>query len=394
MNLSIISELEPKQFYRRLEKVFAHLETGGPSRTFAARFVREFGEYFSEYLPIKSIVAIDLLGDEAEILYQWGEQKFDLSAEFISKLNSVEIPWVGEWNGQVVAVFSSVEDKTILIVALLQSSDGLDHSIFAAQASLFSSLHYTLMQHVKRLELQDAFDQARAIQISLLPTGSMQFGPYEIAAATVPAHSVGGDVFDFQPVDNGRLSIAIGDASGHGLPAALQARDLIIGLRMGLELNTHIAQIVRKLNSVIHRSGGLASRFASLFCGTLDISGNLTYVNAGHPYPLVLSSQGFQELNISSMILGPYAERDYVSVTTLIEPGSLLALYTDGLIEHSNSHGKEFGANEVRQWMLDARTKNVNSAIEDLFARLSIFGDQRAFRDDATAVLIRRKAEI
>ena len=390
MNLSIISELEPKQFYRRLESVFANIETGGSSRVLAARFVREFGDYFSEYLPIKSIVAIDLLEDDTELLHQWGEEKFELSAEFISKLNSVEIPWVGEWNDQVVAVFSSVEDKTILIVALLQPSSVMDYS---ALASLFSSLHYTLIQHVKRLELQDAFEQARAIQISLLPSGSMQFGLYEIAAATVPAHSVGGDVFDFQPVDNSKLSIAIGDASGHGLPAALQARDLIIGLRMGLELNTDIAQIVRKLNSVIHRSGGLASRFASLFCGTLDTSGNLTYVNAGHPYPLVLSSQGFQELNISGMILGPYAERDYVSGTTLIEPGSLLALYTDGLIEHSNSHGKEFGTNEVRQWMLDSRTKNVNSAIEDLFARLSIFGDQRAFRDDATAILIRRKPE-
>src|SRR5262249_43418330 len=147
---------------------FAHLETGGSSRVFAARFVRVFGEYFSEYLPIKSIVAIDLLGDEVEILHQWGEQKFELSPEFISKLRSMEIPWVGEWNSQVVAAFSSVEDNSILIVALLQSSDGLDYSTFAAHSSLFSSLHYTLIQHVKRLELQDAFEQARAIQMGLL----------------------------------------------------------------------------------------------------------------------------------------------------------------------------------------------------------------------------------
>lgn len=391
MNLSIISELEPKQFYRRLEKVFAHLETGGPSRVFAARFVRQFSEYFSEYLPIKSVVAIDLLADEPEILYQWGEQNFEISTELISRLNSVEIPWVGEWNGQVVAAFSSVEDNSILIVALLQSSNW-DSSTFAAYTSLVSSLHYTLIQHAKRLELQDAFEQARAIQMGLLPPGALQFGPYEIAAATVPAHSVGGDVFDFQPIDNSRLSIAIGDASGHGLPAALQARDLIIGLRMGLELDPDITQIVGKLNKVIHRSGGLASRFASLFCGTLDISGNLTYVNAGHPYPILLNSQNFHDLNVSGMILGPYPHRDYVSGTTFLEPGSLLALYTDGLIEHTNSHGKEFGANEVKQWMLDSRTKNVNSAIEDLFARLNFFGGQRPFRDDATAILIRKKS--
>src|SRR5262249_33108877 len=100
-----------------------------------------------------------------------------------------------------------------------------------------------------------------------------------------------------------------------------------------------------------------------------------------------------QDLNVSGMILGPYPQRDYVSGTTFVEPGSLLAFYTDGLIEHTNSHGQEFGADQVKQWMLDSRSKNVNSAVEDLFSRLSFFGNQRPFRDDATAILIRRKPE-
>jgi len=217
----------------------------------------------------------------------------------------------------------------------------------------------------------------------------MQFGPYEIGAATVPAHSVGGDVFDFQPLSADSLSIAIGDASGHGLPAALQARDLVIGLRMGLELDRNITEIFRKLNRVIHRSG-LASRFASLFCGTLDIDGNFTYINAGHPYPLLLNSQGFQELNVSGMILGPYADRDYVAGNVVIEPGSVLALFTDGLLEHSDLCSKEFGTHEVKQWMVDSSDKSVNSAIKDLLARLTFFGHEQPFRDDVTAILIRR----
>lgn len=240
--------------------------------------------------------------------------------------------------------------------------------------------------------MQDAFEQARAIQMSLLPAGSMQFGPYEIAAATIPAHSVGGDVFDFQPLNVDTLSIAIGDASGHGLPAALQARDLIIGLRMGLELDHDITQIVRKLNRVIHRSG-LASRFASLLSGTLDVSGKFTYVNAGHPHPLLLDSNGFHDLNTSGMILGPYPDRDYVSGTALLTPGALLALYTDGVLEHSNSQGEEFGTHELKRWMLDWQHENVIFAMKDLFARLRLFGQGQVFRDDVTAILIRRRAE-
>ncbi len=373
--------------------VFANLETAGPARVFAARFAREFGEHFSTHLPIQSIVAFDLLGHDPEILYRWGELNLELSEEFIAKLRAVEMPWVGEWADHIAAVFSIGEDRTILISVFLQPSSALDKSTFAAHTlSLFSSLHYTLTHHVKRLELQDAFEQARAIQMSLLPPGSMQFGPYEIAAATIPAHSVGGDVFDFQSLNADTLSIAIGDASGHGLPAALQARDLIIGLRMGLELDHDITQIVRKLNRVIHRSG-LASRFASLLSGTLDVSGKFTYVNAGHPHPLLLDSNGFHDLNTSGMILGPYADWDYTSGTALLTPGALLALYTDGVLEHSNSHGKEFGTQEVKHWMIDWQRENVISAMKDLFARLRLFGQGQAFRDDVTAILIRRQPE-
>lgn len=106
MNLAITSEVEPKQFYRKLEMVFANLETAGPARVFAPRFAREFGEHFSAHLPIQSIVAFDLLGHDPEILYRWGELDLELSEEFIAKLRAVEMPWVGEWADHIAAVFS------------------------------------------------------------------------------------------------------------------------------------------------------------------------------------------------------------------------------------------------------------------------------------------------
>jgi sigma-B regulation protein RsbU (phosphoserine phosphatase) len=85
----------------------------------------------------------------------------------------------------------------------------------------------------------------------------------------VPAEGVGGDLFDFIPMSDRILGIAVADASGHGLPAALQARDVITGLRMGIEENLKIVSTVEKLNKVINRST-LATRFVSLFYGELE----------------------------------------------------------------------------------------------------------------------------
>ena len=82
------------------------------------------------------------------------------------------------------------------------------------------------------------------------------------------------------------LGVSIGDASGHGLPAALLVRDVVTGLRMGIEKELKVAHVFEKLNRVIHRSR-LSSRFVSVFYGELEADGNLVYVNAGHQPPIL-----------------------------------------------------------------------------------------------------------
>ena len=133
-----------------------------------------------------------------------------------------------------------------------------------------------------------SFREAAEIQQSLLLDELPEFPGYELAARSVPTEEVGGDFFDFIPFDGEMLGLAIGDASGHGLPAALLVRDLVTGLRMGIERELKVAPVLTKLNRVIHRSR-LSSRFVSVFYGELEASGNLIYVNAGHQPPLLFS---------------------------------------------------------------------------------------------------------
>src|SRR6185503_5413690 len=98
------------------------------------------------------------------------------------------------------------------------------------------------------------FLEAAEIQQSLLVEQAPDFAGYEIAFRSIPAEEVGGDFCDFNVLDNDILGLAIGDASGHGLPAALLVRDVVIGMRMGIERELKVAPVLTKLNRVIHRS--------------------------------------------------------------------------------------------------------------------------------------------
>jgi Stage II sporulation protein E (SpoIIE) len=106
-------------------------------------------------------------------------------------------------------------------------------------------------------------DRARAIQESLLPDPLPDLAGFDLAARSEPAETVGGDVYDAQPLAPDALGLTIADASGHGLPAALEARDVVIGLRMGATRHLKIDATVERLNDILCPST-LSSRFVSL----------------------------------------------------------------------------------------------------------------------------------
>jgi sigma-B regulation protein RsbU (phosphoserine phosphatase) len=98
-----------------------------------------------------------------------------------------------------------------------------------------NTIRHVLNLKLRHEALSEAVQEARRIQLSLLPRQDPDFEPYDIHGRSEPAEEVGGDLFDYLPVSSKVLGVTVADASGHGLPAALQARDVITGLRMGLE---------------------------------------------------------------------------------------------------------------------------------------------------------------
>src|SRR6185295_14496284 len=193
-------------------------------------------------------------------------------------------------------------------------------------------IRHAVDQKLRQERFVSVLNEARQIQMSILPRRSPRRGEFDIAGITVPAEIVGGDFFDFIPVTERIHGIAIADASGHGLPAALQVRDVYTGLRMGVARDFKIVRTVERLNRIIHQSR-MTTKFVSLFYGEIEEEGNFIYVNAGHPPPLHFHAKGVTTLKQTGMVLGPSATASYSRGFLALEPGDALLLYTDGMIE-------------------------------------------------------------
>ncbi|HEX9636526.1 MAG TPA: PP2C family protein-serine/threonine phosphatase [Acidobacteriota bacterium] len=254
-----------------------------------------------------------------------------------------------------------------------------------------SSIRLVINLKVRSEALAGLLLEARRIQLGLFPRRYPPFAGYDLHGRSMPAEVVGGDVFDFITLGERILGVAIADSSGHGLPAALQARDVIIGLRMGLSEDLKVSKTIEKLNRVIHTSR-LATRFISLFYGELERNGNFIYCNAGHNPPLLLHKGRFRELTQGGLILGPNPDAEYERGFVSVEPGDVLLLYTDGVIETLNAAGREFGLERLRQLVLAHQEGSAYDLVQRLFEELESFQGGRRALDDRTAVAIKRRS--
>jgi sigma-B regulation protein RsbU (phosphoserine phosphatase) len=244
---------------------------------------------------------------------------------------------------------------------------------------------------VKSERLEDLLEEARRIQQSILPRSVPEVGDYEVWAATEPAEAVGGDFYDFIGLGPDSFGVAVADASGHGLVAALLVRDVYVGLRMGIKGDLKIARVIERLNRILNKSR-LATKFVSLFYAEFEANGEIIYVNAGHPGPIHLQARtrSFSEMESTGMVLGPSPNAVYGRRAAKMEPGDLLLLYTDGIVEAHDSRGREFGLDRVRRILLDYRKRSARETTEKLMSAVREFGAGRPAEDDRTVVVVRR----
>ncbi len=388
--------LESKAFYRKIEHAFAGSERARTRERFALRLAPRLLEQLGGPLGLVAVHLYERRGQKLIAAKRWGESRTDLHEELEARLASGgddairELPWLGETSTGRAGLFAvGALDGPLIAVFPAASGDVRAVPSHAELVSALNSIVYAVRQRLERGRLEDLFEQARTIQLSLLPEGRREFAGYDVFASSTPAQSVGGDLYDYHDVDPETLGFAVADASGHGLPAALQARDVATGLRMGVERDLKITRMVERLNRVIHQSG-LTSRFISLFFGELERNGNLSYINAGHPPPLLLDPRGIRELTVGGMLLGPDPHATYKMGFVHVDRGACFVAYTDGVLERENAGGEIYGLDRLGAWLGESANTPCEEAVAELLRRLAEFGGGRPFEDDVTVMMVRR----
>jgi sigma-B regulation protein RsbU (phosphoserine phosphatase) len=282
------------------------------------------------------------------------------------------------------AAFCVGDDRRHIVSLTIKGPIDEEHTLYA-----LNGVRHIINMKLRQQHLRDTIHEARDIQLSILPTEPPRFAGYDIHGESRPADVVGGDLFDYLPQSSRLLGVAIADASGHGLPAALQARDVITGMRMGMQGDLKIIAAIERLNRVVNMSG-LTSRFVSLFYCEIESNGNFIYCNAGHPPALLLQGGTFTEMTEGGLVLGPNPTAQYQRGFAVLSPGDFVLMYTDGVTESEGPGEREYGIGRLKSVLRHNVERTAREVVAALFDDLASFTKGRPQVDDRTLLVIKK----
>lgn len=236
--------------------------------------------------------------------------------------------------------------------------------------------------------LTEDLERARRFQLALLPRGlPKSFGSLHVAAAYLSCETVGGDIYDVQPLASGRLMLMVADVAGHGVAAALVTG--MIKAAVGQALQEQ-GEILPAAKAILDTLAPLSQqRVVTLFIGIADESKRtLQYLNAGHPPALLWGGdRGPVQLAATTPLLsyGIGLSRDPVQEERLL-PGERLALYSDGLYEVRDAAGVEYGRERLLKRLMASRGR-LDEAARDLMDEAKRHAGGRPPEDDLTILL-------
>jgi serine phosphatase RsbU (regulator of sigma subunit)/predicted ester cyclase len=234
---------------------------------------------------------------------------------------------------------------------------------------------------------------ARSIQQASLPKEVPELQGWEISPHYRPAREVGGDFYDFFELEDGRVGVAVGDATGKGIPAALAVTASSSMLRaVAQDLSYSPGEVLGRVNETL-LARIPANMFVTCFYAILDPkSGSLSYANAGHDLPYLHRTSGeAEELRARGMPLGLMPGMGYEEKETMLEAGEAALFYTDGLVEAHEAKGEMFGF--PRLGALVAERGKERSLGDFLLEELYSFtGEGWEQEDDITLLTLRRSA--
>jgi predicted ester cyclase len=298
--------------------------------------------------------------------------------------------------GKVMGVAPSGRELTYLPVVIHRIEGGKIAEQWGGGTGLSELRGLGLEQAERERErIEQELLVARRIQQASLPKEVPTLEGWQIFPLYKPAREVGGDFYDFHLLSEGRLGLAVGDATGKGVPAALVMSTTCGMLRLAAQNYSSPGQMLRRVNEALFPYIP-SNMFVTCFYAILDPKrGSLSYANAGHDMPYLRRRGGdCQELRARGMPLGLMPGMDYEQKEIVLDAGEEALLYSDGLVEAHDPKGEMFGFPRLQQLL--AEHGDEKESLEDaLLEELSSFvGQGWEQEDDITLVTLRRSASL
>jgi phosphoserine phosphatase RsbU/P len=240
----------------------------------------------------------------------------------------------------------------------------------------------------ERQRIERELSIARHIQQALLPRGFRNFPHLSITGINAPCLEVGGDYFDVFPIDDQRTAFVIADVSGKGLGAALLT-PMLQGALSAMTIGVEPERLFHHINGFLCEHAEVG-RYATLFFGILDREGELEYLNAGHPSPLLLRRGEVRELfTEGSFPLGLVPEAKHSVARATLQPGDTLILFSDGVTEAADPDEEMFGVSRLRGLLAGQHDAPLARLQETIVKSVERFTRGMSQADDVTLLLVR-----
>ena len=273
------------------------------------------------------------------------------------------------------------------------------HDEFALMASSFNTMTEEIDRYLDDIDTltRDKHTQeaelniARRIQMGLLRPDRLDNNAVRIDGYMLPAKDVGGDLYDYQVLDDGRVFVAIADVSGKGISGALFMSRAITLLHQFILRETSPAKILSAYNDTLaaQNPGGL---FITTFLAVWDpLSGELTYSNAGHNFPYILSDRLITLEGAHGIAAGLFEGEEYENATLSLKEGDTLFLYTDGVNEAKNAESAFYSTERLEKKLGDCIHAASAEVLTDILSDLNSFTCGAQQNDDITMLTLHIK---
>lgn len=269
-----------------------------------------------------------------------------------------------------------------------------DHQTTTIETRLLGGLvilFILILETADRVVMKRDLEIAREIQHWLVPSEAPSVPGLDIAFVTRPANTVAGDYYDVIPRGSeGKQLLVIADVAGKSMPAALLMATFQASLKTLSATSPDLVDLVCGLNRYASDHSIRGSRFTTAFLAEFNpVTRGLIFVNAGHNPPFRLTGMEVEKLNAGGVPLGILKDANYEAGRTTLQPGDVLVIYTDGVVEAENVAGQEFGEERMLAAIRAVPGGSAQQIVQQLMAHIELFVGTAPQHDDITCMIVK-----